>query len=345
MKKLLILYCLILSSNFIFGQITKEVENGIFVTFPTNPEYTLTSKSTSYSCKTDNCMFMVIMQKNIIPNYEKYLASKKNWSAAEIKTVEDSFLDSAVKGKLDYTGNEGQVIKIRKGPFNAREVSYSAINPATGERGKRFSTIILVRDKLVSFEVFFLLDNSSAEREKNLFLESISVKTKDETKTIKGNNLSKSKNVGSNSEKENDGMEEEELIQSGQGTTENVITEEGKKILASAKRKALEQKVNPSIYGTDSSQRGSGGIDYKYYDGGKYAEVAEAESWSKWSYPDNMDARLEAYNKSKRNEKYMKYGSGIVISLILLFIIVRIKRYKSNSNSNKYSALKKNLKD
>lgn len=331
MKKLLILCFLALVSNLIFGQNTKEVENGIFVTFPTSPAYTLTSKTPAYTSKTENCLFIVLIQPNIIPNYDKYLESKKNWTPNELKTVEDSFLDGAVKGKLDYTGNKGQVLEIRKGPFNAREVSYSAINPATGERGKRFSTIILVRDKLVSFEVFFLLDNSSAEREKNLFLESISVKSQNEIKTIKGSNLSNPKNVSSNSE---------EVI----SKEKQLAIKESEKLRLLARQDVLAKNLNTSMFGTYSTTFQGKRINYDVFAGGKYAEVAKAEKWSEWTLPYNMDAKLEAYNKSQRDKKYMTYGKGLILSFILIFLIVMVKRYKKRSNSNRYISLKKKLK-
>ena len=116
---------------------------------------------------------MTIVQRNIIPNYAQYVQAKKKWSNAEIKKVENSFLDNAVKGKLDYTGNKGTISEISIGSFNGRKIEYNAINPATGERGKRFSISLLVRDRLVSFECWYLKETESAKSEKEKFLNSI----------------------------------------------------------------------------------------------------------------------------------------------------------------------------
>lgn len=156
-----------------FSQTQKEVENGIFVTFPTTVEYQANTQITTYTGKTENCLFMSMVLRNQIPNYAQYVKAKKKWTNTEIITVEDSFLDNAVKGKLDYTGNKGVVKKIKIGKFSGREVEYSAINPATGERGKRFTIILLIRDRFVNFECWYLKNNEISKIEKDNFLNSI----------------------------------------------------------------------------------------------------------------------------------------------------------------------------
>lgn len=175
MKFKLILFLIILSTSLIFGQTKKEVENGLFVVFPATPEYQVNLEATSYAAKTKNCLFAVIVLRNKIPNYFQYVQAKKNWTESEIKKVEDSFLDNAVNGKLDYTGNKGTVSEIRIGEYCGRRIEYSAINPATGERGKRYSIMLLVRDKAVSFECWYLIDNEISKAEKDNFLNSITV--------------------------------------------------------------------------------------------------------------------------------------------------------------------------
>lgn len=167
---------MILSTMVVFGQTTKEIDNGLFVTFPNTPEYQANSQATSYVAKSDNCFFMAMVLRNQIPNYDQYVLAKKKWTQAELKKVEDSFLDNAVKGKLDYTGNKGTVSEIKIGSFSGRKIEYSAVNPATGERGKRFSIMLLVRDKMVSFECWYLKENTTANNEKNDFLNSIKAK-------------------------------------------------------------------------------------------------------------------------------------------------------------------------
>lgn len=156
-----------------FSQTQKEVENGIFVTFPTNVEYQANLNATTYIGKTENCFFMSIVLRNQIPNYAQYIQAKKKWTNSEIKKVEDSFLDNAIKGKFDYTGNNGTVKEIQVGEFNGRKVEYSAVNPAIGKRGKRFTIMLLVRDRFVSFECWYLKDNTISKIEKDDFLNSI----------------------------------------------------------------------------------------------------------------------------------------------------------------------------
>ena len=177
MKLKLILFLLTLTTSLIFGQTEKEIENGIFVTFPTNPQYQANADATSYIATTDNCIFMGMVLRSQIPNYPQYVQARKKWTTSEIKMVEDSFLDNAVKGKLDYIGKQNSSSsEIKIGDFRGRKMEYSAINPVTGERGKRFSIMLLVRDKVVSFECWYLIDNESSRIEKDSFLKSISLK-------------------------------------------------------------------------------------------------------------------------------------------------------------------------
>jgi hypothetical protein len=166
-------FILCLSISILNAQIKKEVDDGIFVTFPFSPDYKLTTEASTYVTKTENCMFMVIIQRNAIPNYAQYVKAKQNWNAAEIEKVESSFLDNAVKGKLKYSESQGTTKAIKVGEYSGRTIYYSAINPVTGERGNRYSKIFLVRDKAISFEVWFLSNDQTAIKEKDLFLNSI----------------------------------------------------------------------------------------------------------------------------------------------------------------------------
>jgi hypothetical protein len=176
MKLKLTIILMTLSTMIVLGQTTKEIDNGLFVTFPTTPEYQANTQATSYVAKSTNCFFMTMVLRNQIPNYDQYVLAKKKWTQSEIKKVEDSFLDNAVKGKLDYTGNKGTITEIKIGGFSGRKIEYSAVNPANGERGKRFTIMLLVRDKFVNFECWYLKDNTTATSEKNDFLNSIKTK-------------------------------------------------------------------------------------------------------------------------------------------------------------------------
>lgn len=175
MKNILTLILFLVNIALCFSQERKEVENGVFVTFPTGVTYKANSKSVLYQGQTKNAIFMALVMKNAMPHYEKYVIAKRNWTKAETKRIEDMLLDNVVKGKLDYTGNTGSVSEIRIGKYNGRKVEYTAINPITGMRGKRFSILFLIRDRVVTFECMYLKNTSIAEQEKRAFFNSIKV--------------------------------------------------------------------------------------------------------------------------------------------------------------------------
>ena len=175
MKKITFLF-ISLISIYSFSQIRKEVENGIYVTFPNVPKYEVVENNSSYLAETNNCLFMVITQRNIIPNYDKYLEAQKKWTESEKQKIINILLDNAVQGQLDYTGNTGKSENIKIGQFFGRKVTYSAINPTNGERTQRVSIILSVRDRLLNFNVFYMQktpDNVS-KKEMEDFINSIS---------------------------------------------------------------------------------------------------------------------------------------------------------------------------
>jgi hypothetical protein len=174
MKQTLIIFTFLFLGISVFGQKTKkEVDNGIFVVFPDTPEYNATKEASTYITTTENCIFLVTIQRNVIPNYVEFAKAEKTWTETQKKQIRDTLLDNVVKGKLAYTGNKGQVSEIKIGNYYGRKLAYSAINPATGERGKRFSVILSVRDKILNFDCWFLQDNDDAVSEKNSFINSI----------------------------------------------------------------------------------------------------------------------------------------------------------------------------
>jgi len=197
MKRILILLAVLFLVTSTYGQeIRKEVENGIFVTFPNVTEYKVTTEASAYSSKTENCFYMVLIQRNAIPNYSEFTKAEKNWTEAQKKQVRDKLLDSAVKGHLDYVGKTGKVTEIKKGNFYGRKVEYSAVNPATGVKGKRYLVMLSVRDKMISFECMLLKDNNNAILEKDKFINSIST-SENNTITNKSNTTSTTQNTNS----------------------------------------------------------------------------------------------------------------------------------------------------
>ena len=89
-KYFLLFFCL--STFFCFSQIQKEVENGIFVSFPNSPTYKTIQNASTFSSKTENSLMIVIVQRNFIPDYPNYIIAEKKWSENSRKKVADSFL-------------------------------------------------------------------------------------------------------------------------------------------------------------------------------------------------------------------------------------------------------------
>ncbi|MDM1499495.1 hypothetical protein [Myroides odoratimimus] len=156
-----------------FAQTKKEVTDGIFITFPSTPEYKVLQGNPTYSSKTDNALYMAVIAKNIIPQYSDYVQAQKTWSEKEKQQVIDALLDNAVRGRLDYTGSKGSSSKIKKGKFDGREIQFQAINPLTGNKCTVKTIILLVRNSLVSFEVWSMKDFLSSGDSDN-YLNSIS---------------------------------------------------------------------------------------------------------------------------------------------------------------------------
>ncbi|MEC4086636.1 hypothetical protein [Myroides odoratimimus] len=157
------------------AQIKKEVSDGIFVTFPSTPEYKALQGSLTYSGKTENALYMASVVKNVIPNYNEYVQAQKTWSEKEKQQVIDALLDNAVRGKLDYTGSKGSSSKIKKRKFDGREIQFQAINPITGNKCSVKTVILLVRNSLVSFEVWSIKEESTTvSEERKTFFNSLS---------------------------------------------------------------------------------------------------------------------------------------------------------------------------
>ena len=175
MKNKNILLIITLFTSFsLFSQVRKEVENGIWVTFPKNPQYSMTQGARQYIAKTDNAVCMV--QSIDLPQRSQYLVAERNFSEAEKKEVADSFLNNYTQGVMASSGNTAQVSPIKKGTHYGRKISYSAINPITGEVTKRCSVVLFVRAKVVSIECITIDNREQAIAEMNLFLNSITAK-------------------------------------------------------------------------------------------------------------------------------------------------------------------------
>jgi hypothetical protein len=175
MGKYIIIGCLLFRSLSTFSQtdwIKKDLGSKVQVKFPNTPTYKLNGKAGTYTAKTKNNLFIVIVQYDVIPNYSDFLKFSDSQKAKMI----DIFLDNAVKGMLTYSGNDNVPFNsIQIGNYKGRETSYNAINPATGENTKYFCKLISAFNKVFTFQCMYLGEDIDCENEKNIFLNSITL--------------------------------------------------------------------------------------------------------------------------------------------------------------------------
>lgn len=171
MKKVIILF---LFPIFAFSQIQKEVDNGVFVTFPNTPEYSVVQGYRNYTAKTDNSFFMV--QIFDIPQRMEYLKAEQKFSQSEKKEAAFSFLDNMVKGMSSSLGVSPKIQNIQEGSYYGRKLQYNAHNPATGEITQRTDVVLFVRGRAISFKYIAIFDNETSESEKETFINSITAK-------------------------------------------------------------------------------------------------------------------------------------------------------------------------
>jgi hypothetical protein len=154
----------------------KEVGNNVSVSFPTEVKYEMKSSNGKnvgqYASKTDNCLFMVLVMYDMIPDYPNFV----NLNKSDQNNFITILLDNFCKGKLMYSNSHSEVAKTTINNHLARQLSYTATNPATGELGKRFSKSFVVANKLFSFECWYLSDSSTSNLEMVDFYNSIQIK-------------------------------------------------------------------------------------------------------------------------------------------------------------------------
>lgn len=107
-----------------------------------------------------------------IPQYAEFVKLKQN---DQIKLI-GQYLDNYIQGKLSYTNADAKAKTINVGRYQGREVDYKAVNPASGQIGKRYTKAIIVNDRLISFECWFLSETSTANAQKAKFFTSITTK-------------------------------------------------------------------------------------------------------------------------------------------------------------------------
>lgn len=173
MRTITIIFSLLLTTS-LFSQVKKEVENGVWVTFPDTPVYNVAQGMRQYVATTEKGVFLVLISE--IPNRVEYLTMERNLSENEKKQFSEKILNAFIEGIIANSGNGGQVQSIKKGNFYGKKMSYTAINPATGELGSRSVLALFIRGKIVSFMCMQMNESQEAYSEVNTFLNTIAVK-------------------------------------------------------------------------------------------------------------------------------------------------------------------------
>lgn len=153
----------------------KNVGNNVSVLFPSDVEYVLRTlggkQIGSYICKTQNCAFMAMILYDVIPNYSEFVNLKKE----EKNSIVNTLLDNVAQGKLMYSNSKANIESFKINGYQARRFAFSGVNPETGDVGKRYSTIIVVSNKVFSFECYFLTTKPQCNTEKETFFNSIRI--------------------------------------------------------------------------------------------------------------------------------------------------------------------------
>ena len=94
MKTITIILSFLLTTS-LFCQVKKEVENGVWVTFPNTPIYQTEQGARQYITQTDNAIFMAIIAD--IPRRAEYLIAEKTSLKQRRKRLQKVFLITLYK--------------------------------------------------------------------------------------------------------------------------------------------------------------------------------------------------------------------------------------------------------
>lgn len=171
---------IIFAVTFFFWQISflvaqsveKEVGLNLYVMFPSDPDYNTVYGMPSYMAKTDNCAFISLVQDNAIPNDTYWQLTRYPTSKQE--PVISNFLDAYIESKLSTAGATLRTSKhIKIGNFLGREISYNALNPATGQMALRFARMYFITNTVYCFECWFLNNSNDCNKERDTYFKSI----------------------------------------------------------------------------------------------------------------------------------------------------------------------------
>lgn len=158
------------------AQNTIELEKGVYVTFPEEPERILyEDESLQYRLSTDDYVLSVVINKNVMPNYSKYEDLKKNKrvSPAQIEEFEGDFIDGYIQ-YLFETNHEKSNFKL--GNYFGRNIKTETIFPEIEVPAKRFLKMVLINNTLITLDAGYLYESEATNQVKEKFLNSLRLK-------------------------------------------------------------------------------------------------------------------------------------------------------------------------
>lgn len=116
-----------------------------------------------------------------------------------------------------------------------------------------------------------------------------------------------------------------------QGKTPNY--EENGEIMKKINAETEALNLQKNVFGGTDSTISFGGYNYHNINGRDYSEVAEANNWSKWSLPDDMDEQYAQYYQQKKIKNIVLTFCGFLVLFLIIFFLYKksnkIKREKT----------------
>lgn len=112
-----------------------------------------------------------------------------------------------------------------------------------------------------------------------------------------------------------------------QGKTPNY--DENGEIMKKLNAETEALNLQKNVFGGTDSSISFGGYNYHDIKGKDYSEVAEANNWSIWSQPDDMDEQYAKYYQQKKIKNViLTFSVFLVLFLIVFFLYKKSKKIK-----------------
>ena len=158
------------------GQNTIEIEKGVYVTFPQEPERILyEDESEQYRLSTDDYILSIVINKNVMPNYSKYedLKKSKRVSPAQIEEFEGDFID----GYIVYLfGENHKKSNFKLGKYFGRNIKTKTTYPEIEVPAKRFLKMVLINNTMITLDAGYLYESELTNQIIDEFLNSLRLK-------------------------------------------------------------------------------------------------------------------------------------------------------------------------